>query len=124
MGASRLVNRNITAATGRTSMRLEPEIWDALREICLRENKELREVIRTLEGAAGGGGRTSAVRVHVVQYFRAAATEEGHREAGHGPSVGAAALPGLEDAAGPIVVPPHDLFRPVPIEEPRAALEA
>ncbi len=124
MGASRLVNRNITAAAGRTSMRLEPEIWDALREICLRENKELREVIRTLEGTASGGGRTSAVRVHVVQYFRAAATEEGHREAGHGLSVGAVGVPALENAADPIVVPPHELFRPVPIDEPRAALEA
>ncbi|MGI4976341.1 MAG: ribbon-helix-helix domain-containing protein, partial [Janthinobacterium lividum] len=38
MGESRLVNRNINATAGRTSMRLEPEFWDALREICQRES--------------------------------------------------------------------------------------
>jgi predicted DNA-binding ribbon-helix-helix protein len=84
LGGSRLVNRNITAGAGRTSMRLEPEVWDALREICLREGIELRDLIKTVERTATPGGRTSAVRVHVLQYFRAAATDEGHLNAGHG----------------------------------------
>ena len=83
MGSSRLVSRNITAGSGRTSMRLEPEIWNALREICTREAVELRNLIREIESTASPGGRTSAVRVYVVQYFRAAATEEGHIAAGH-----------------------------------------
>ncbi len=84
MAASRLVNRNITAGAGRTSMRLEPEVWDALREICLREGIELRDLICAVEQSATPGGRTSAVRVHVLQYFRAAATDDGHLQAGHG----------------------------------------
>jgi len=84
VGASRLINRNITAGAGRTSMRLEPEVWDALREICLREGLELRELIRRLEDTSYDGGRTSAVRVHVLEYFRRAATEEGHQRSGHG----------------------------------------
>ena len=83
MGESRLVNRNVTAARGRTSMRLEPEIWDALGEICRRERVPLGELIRRVE-SGGESGRTSSVRVHVLQYFRAAATAEGHRVAGHG----------------------------------------
>ncbi len=86
MGGSRLVNRNITAGTGRTSMRLEPEVWDALREVCLREGIELRDLIRSVERTAPAGGRTSAVRVHVLEYFRAAATPEGHELVGHGSS--------------------------------------
>jgi predicted DNA-binding ribbon-helix-helix protein len=65
-------------------MRLEPEVWDALREICLREGIELRDLIQRVEQTTDEGGRTSAVRVHVLQYFRAAATEAGHRQAGHG----------------------------------------
>jgi predicted DNA-binding ribbon-helix-helix protein len=65
-------------------MRLEPEVWDALREICLREGLELRELISRLEDNAYDGGRTSAVRVHVLEYFRHAATEEGHQRSGHG----------------------------------------
>ncbi len=84
MGGSRLVNRNITAASGRTSMRLEPEVWDALREVCLREGIDLRDLNKRVEQESSPGGRTSAVRVHVLQYFRAAATEEGHRDVGHG----------------------------------------
>jgi len=84
VSSSRLVNRNITAGSGRTSMRLEPEVWDALREICLREGLELRDLIQKIERGTDEGGRTSAVRVHVLQYFRAAATEAGHRSAGHG----------------------------------------
>ena len=84
MGMSRLVNRNITAASGRTSMRLEPEVWDALREICLREGVDLRDLMLTVERGASGGGRTSAVRVHVLRYYREAATEAGHITAGHG----------------------------------------
>jgi predicted DNA-binding ribbon-helix-helix protein len=65
-------------------MRLEPEVWEALREICLRENCDLGELIQRIEDVGDEGGRTSAVRVHVLQYFRAAATDHGHVAAGHG----------------------------------------
>ena len=81
---SRLVNRNVTANRGRTSMRLEPELWEALQEICERERVTLGEVVRRIEKRGHPGGRTSAVRVHVLEYFRSAATELGHRAAGHG----------------------------------------
>jgi predicted DNA-binding ribbon-helix-helix protein len=81
---SRLVNRNVTANRGRTSMRLEPELWDALQEICERERLSLGEVVRRIEKRGHPGGRTSAVRVHVLEYFRTAAIEVGHRTAGHG----------------------------------------
>jgi predicted DNA-binding ribbon-helix-helix protein len=65
-------------------MRLEPEVWDALRELCLRESIELRELIRMVERDSTSGGRTSAVRVHVLEYYREAATDAGHVRAGHG----------------------------------------
>lgn len=66
-------------------MRLEPEIWDALQEICKREGVPLGDLVQKVEGSVGEGGRTSAVRVFAFQYFRAAATDEGHQAAGHGP---------------------------------------
>ncbi|WP_019016459.1 ribbon-helix-helix domain-containing protein [Elioraea tepidiphila] len=84
MPRSTLVNRNIVAERGRTSMRLEPELWDALAEICRRERTSPSELCRRLERSGLPGGRTSAMRVFIVQYFRAAATEEGHAGAGHG----------------------------------------
>ena len=84
MSDSRLVNRNVVAERGRTSMRLEPELWDALNEICLRERIDPGEFVRRVEAERPRGGRTSAVRVHIVQYFRAAATADGHAASGHG----------------------------------------
>ncbi len=88
MGESGLVNRNITSQQGRTSMRLEPELWAALEEMCQRENLTVTMAIRAIESAHSPGSRTSAVRVHLLRYFRQAATEEGHRLAGHGTLAG------------------------------------
>ena len=85
MSGSRLVNRNVVAASGRTSMRLEPELWEALAEICARERQDINHLVRQIEGIGHDGGRTSAVRVFVLQYFRAAANESGHLATGHGP---------------------------------------
>jgi len=81
---SRLINRNVVAKRGRTSMRLEPELWEALTEIGEREGKDLSFLVRKVEATEHPGGRTSAVRVFVVDYFRIAATESGHAGAGHG----------------------------------------
>ena len=90
---SRLVNRNVTASRGRTSMRLEPELWDALQEICERERLSLGEVVRRIEKRGHPGGRTSAVRVHLLDYFRTATNEAGHRAAGHGAPPSAPPVP-------------------------------
>ena len=80
----RLINRNITAPSGRTSMRLEPEMWEAVREICYREDIALSELISRIDQIKAKGGRTSALRVYVLGYFKEAATNEGHAAAGHG----------------------------------------
>lgn len=85
MPSSRLINRNVIAGRGRTSMRLEPELWDALHEICEREDQDMSAVVRQVEAAGHAGGRTSAIRVFILNYFRAAATEHGHAGVGHGP---------------------------------------
>jgi predicted DNA-binding ribbon-helix-helix protein len=84
VGPSRLVNRNVKALRGRTSMRLEPELWAALEEICRRERTAVGDVVKRVDTAGFPGGRTSAVRVYVLNYFRQAATDAGHQSAGHG----------------------------------------
>jgi predicted DNA-binding ribbon-helix-helix protein len=66
-------------------MRLEPELWDLLSEICERESRDMSTLVRQIEAAGHAGGRTSAVRVYVTTYFYAAATEVGHAGADHGP---------------------------------------
>jgi predicted DNA-binding ribbon-helix-helix protein len=87
MAISRLVNRNVVAERGRTSMRLEPELWEALNEICERESQDMSTLVRHVEAAGHTGGRTSAIRVFIINYFRNAATEAGHAGAGHGPII-------------------------------------
>ena len=84
MTDSRLINRNVVARRGRTSMRLEPELWEALTEIGAREGKDASTIVRKVEVDDYPGGRTSAVRVFVLAYFREAATESGHAATGHG----------------------------------------
>jgi len=66
-------------------MRLEPELWDALSEICERQAQDISTLVRQVEAAGHIGGRTSAVRAFIMTYFRAAATETGHAAAGNGP---------------------------------------
>lgn len=89
--ASRLVNRNVLSPTGRTSMRLEPELWAALAEMCHRENVTLSDMITKIDEQRTKHrnedvkeGRTSAVRVAILAYYRDAATDEGHALVGHG----------------------------------------
>lgn len=65
-----LVNRNVVVGGERTSMRLEPEFWDALEEVCRRERVEAGELIQRAEEGRDGGTRTGAVRAYLLTYFR------------------------------------------------------
>lgn len=67
---SRSVNRNVTVRGERTSIRLEPEFWDALEEVCRREEIATGELVLRAEEDYGGGTRTGAVRVYLLTYFR------------------------------------------------------
>lgn len=85
-GKSSLVSRNVTIGAHRTSVRLEPDMWTGLREICRREHVTLHDVATVVSTRkAENTSLTAAIRVFVMAYFRAAATEEGHNRAGHGP---------------------------------------
>ena len=83
-GAIMLLNRNIYLNGQRTSLRLEPAMWEALEEICRREGQTISSICAYIESQRRGSSRTAAVRVFILRYFRAAATESGHLAAGHG----------------------------------------
>ncbi len=83
-GASTLVNRNVTIDGRRTSLRLEPAMWDALEEICRREETSQHELCAKIDERRCASSLTAAIRVFMVTYFRAAATEVGHASIGHG----------------------------------------
>ena len=83
-GGSTLINRNVTVAGHRTSIRLEPAMWEALRQICEREHKPCNELVTEIDRQRLESSLTAAIRVYLLRYFSAAATDEGHRLAGHG----------------------------------------
>jgi predicted DNA-binding ribbon-helix-helix protein len=80
---STLRSGNVTVAGRRTSIRLEPAMWQALREISAREGKTMHALVTEIEHRRAQSSLTAAIRVYLLDYFRAAATEEGHRRAGH-----------------------------------------
>jgi predicted DNA-binding ribbon-helix-helix protein len=80
-----LVSRNITIAGHRTSVRLEPAMWAGLTEICRREHTTMHAIgTAVAQQKPANTSMTAALRVFVMAYFRAAATEDGHARAGHG----------------------------------------
>jgi len=80
-----LISRNVTINGRRTSLRLEQEMWEGLNEIARREAVTLNDIVARLDRRrAPEASLTSDVRVFVLGYFRSAATERGHANAGHG----------------------------------------
>lgn len=82
---SSLISKNITVRGHRTSIRLEPEMWAALKDISLREQTTIHNIcslisLRKLDETS----LTAAIRVFIMLYYRAAATLDGHSRAGHG----------------------------------------
>jgi predicted DNA-binding ribbon-helix-helix protein len=92
LSRSTLVNRNVTVNGHRTSMRLEPAMWDALDEIGRRERVSVHGLCSLVDGQRSQSSLTAAMRVFILSYFRSAVTEAGHQIAGHGrggaPSMG------------------------------------
>ena len=64
------LKRSVTIAGHRTSISLEPEFWDALRQIAASEEKPTQRLIEEIDEARSGEGLSSAVRVYVLKYYR------------------------------------------------------
>lgn len=79
-----LVSRNVTVSGRRTSIRLEQEMWDCMAEIARRERLSIHQIASVVAAVRQGSSLTAKLRVFIVGYFRAAATEVGHAHAGHG----------------------------------------
>lgn len=83
--SSTLVSRNITILGRRTSVRLEPEMWNALRDIAKREGCSTHDICSLINIRKNiRTSLTGAIRVFLMLYYRAAATDEGHAKVGHG----------------------------------------
>src|ERR1043166_618006 len=68
--SSTLVSRNVFVARRRTSVRLEPVMWDALRDIASREGRSVNEIIGDIHHERTASTLTAAIRTYVVQFYR------------------------------------------------------
>jgi predicted DNA-binding ribbon-helix-helix protein len=82
---STLVSRNVTILGRRTSVRLEPDMWQALAEIAKRERCTVHDICTLIYARKKANtSLTAAIRVFLMLYFKSSSTEEGHLRAGHG----------------------------------------
>lgn len=80
-----LVARNLHVHGRRTSIKLDPLCWAALQEIEAREFSSLKEICDAAEAwSPCKTSLSSALRLFILDYFMAAATDEGHALARHG----------------------------------------
>jgi predicted DNA-binding ribbon-helix-helix protein len=84
-GKKKLRGFNIVVGDRRTSVRLSPVIANAVEKIAAREGCELDELYTYIDRRKEKGvSRATAIRDFALGYFMHAATEAGHRKAGHG----------------------------------------
>ncbi len=71
---STLISRNIRIHDRRTSVRLEPEMWDALREVAGLEGVSIHDLCGAIHDMKKPEAPfTGAIRVFLLEYYRAAA---------------------------------------------------
>jgi len=74
---SSLVIHNIVVAGRRTSVRLEPLMWDALQDIAHRLRVTTHDLVTEIDRARTASSLTAAIRVYIVDFYRAAAVPAG-----------------------------------------------
>ena len=82
---SALVIHHVNVHGCRTNIRLEPQLWECMAEICRRESCTPHDLCSYVAARKPPhGSLTSSLRVFILDYFHASSTEDGHRTAGHG----------------------------------------
>jgi predicted DNA-binding ribbon-helix-helix protein len=74
---SSLVIRNIVVAGHRTSVRLEPAMWEALREIARQRATTVNDLVTEIDRSREASSLTAAIRVYIVGFYRSAAAQAG-----------------------------------------------
>jgi len=69
----KLRKRSLVIAGHRTSISLEDDFWDALREIAGQKNVSVPALVAEVDSTRGDANLSSALRVAVLRHYRAAA---------------------------------------------------
>src|SRR5438477_11155763 len=79
--SSSLVIHNVVVAGHRTSVRLEPVMWEALQEIARRQETNINQLVTEIDRRRNSSSLTAAIRVYIVAFYRSAASAQGDRAA-------------------------------------------
>ncbi len=65
-----LICRNVKVDGRRTSLRMEPELWDAAQDIAQRRAMTIHALLTEIDQTRGEAHLTGALRVYIVGYYR------------------------------------------------------
>ena len=82
---SSLVIHNVVVGRRRTSVRLEPVMWEALQDIAHRHRVTLHGLVTDIDRERTASSLTAAIRVYIVDFYRAAALQAGVQVPAIGP---------------------------------------
>jgi len=71
-----IIKRSIVLHGHKTSVSLENEFWEGLREIADRNRTNVSNLVRQIDEARKNGNLSSAIRVYVFSQFRSRAVGE------------------------------------------------
>ncbi|WP_246252193.1 ribbon-helix-helix domain-containing protein [Ancylobacter pratisalsi] len=81
---SPVVKRSIVIAGHKTSVSLEDQFWDALKEIAANRRSTLSEIVASIDSGRNQGNLSSAIRLYVLSHFRGTShTRDGHDHGDH-----------------------------------------
>lgn len=83
---NRPVKRSFAIKGHRTSISLEGAFWDALKEAAVQDGKPLAQLISEIDDSRGTSGLSSAVRIWLLERFRARAESAQTSTAKHAPA--------------------------------------
>jgi len=78
---SPVVKRSIVIAGHKTSVSLEDAFWSGLKDIAASRNMTLSELVASIDVDRRQGNLSSAIRLFVLEHFRALAGGSGARSA-------------------------------------------
>ena len=78
---SPVVKRSIVITGHKTSVSLEDAFWTGLKDIATSRNMTLSELVASIDGDRRQGNLSSAIKLFVLDHYRALAGSAGAREA-------------------------------------------
>jgi predicted DNA-binding ribbon-helix-helix protein len=81
---SPVVKRSIVVAGHKTSVSLEDAFWRGLKDIASARNMTLSDIVASIDGDRRQGNLSSAIRLFVLEFYRAQADVGGAKSTPHG----------------------------------------